>query len=130
MTAIDDVPCPECGRPFGIHTTIEYREHTAVHLDFEQTDAIIPESLTGQILVDHLDVAAVVMAVETQMAGVIHLPGVEFRFHSSDGRTVPPVVFVADDDRLFRDLGRMITAACGAAPMRAKQARRAAGGQP
>lgn len=127
-TGIDDVPCPDCGRPFGAHTIVEFREHTATNLPLEQVDEMIPASTTGQVLADHLDIAAVVLQADTRLAGTLYLPGVEFRFRSSDGRQFPSIVFVADDESLFRDLGKLVQGACGAAPMRAKQARRQAGG--
>lgn len=68
------------------------------------------------------------LQVHTELAGVVYLPAVEFRFHCSDGTTPQPIVFVADSDRTWKDLGRMVAQACGAATLRAKQASRAAGG--
>ncbi len=129
MTSIDVVPCPECGRPFGEHTIVEYREHTATRLEFQPVDGPTFQQLApgGQVIVDHLDVAASVLQVSTELAGVLYLPAVEFRFHSSDGTTPQPILFLAESDRTWKDLARMISQACGTAPMRAKQARRATG---
>jgi hypothetical protein len=126
MTSIDVVPCPECGRPFGEHTIVEYREHTATRLDFQQVDNPTFQQLPpgGQIIADHVDVAASVLQLHTELAGVVHLPAVEFRFHSSAGTVPPPIVFVADSDRTWKDLARLVAQACGAAPLRAKQASR------
>lgn len=130
MTSIDVVPCPECGRPFGEHTIIEYREHTATRLEFQPVDGPTFQQLApgGQVIVDHLDVAASVLQVSTELAGVLYLPAIEFRFHSSDGTTPQPILFLADDARTWKDLARMVSQACGTAPLRAKQASRAAGG--
>ncbi|MEZ5409556.1 MAG: hypothetical protein R2761_16120 [Acidimicrobiales bacterium] len=126
MTSIDVVPCPECGRPFGEHTVVEYREHTATRLEFQAVESPTFEELApgGQIIVDHVDVAAVVLQLTTEMASVVHLPGVEFRFHSSSGTVPPPIVFVADSERTWKDLARLVAQACGAAPLRARQASR------
>ena len=125
MTAVDDVPCPECGRPFGQHTLVEYREHTATHLPFAPVDSPTFNSLSpGQVIVDHLDVAASVLRVQTSLAGVLYLPAVEFRFHSSDGTRPPSILFIADDDSTWKALGRMLVEACGTAPLRARQATR------
>ena len=123
MTHPDDLPCPECGRPLGQHTVIEYREHTATMVPFEEIPDPIPTGADGQVLVDHLDAAAVVVEMHTQV-GTIHLPAVEFRFWSSSGARPAPLLFVADDERMFKDLGRLVAGACGAAPMRARQANR------
>lgn len=128
MSGVDDVPCPECGRLFGHHTMIEFREHTATRLEFQPVDNPTFQQLApgGQAIVDHLDVAASVLRLDTQMAGVVYLPAVEFRFHCSDGTQPTPIVFIAESDRTWKDLSRMVSEACGLAPMRAKQARRAA----
>lgn len=129
-TDIDTLPCAECGRPLGDHTMREYREHTATRLPFKAVENPTFQQLApgGQVIVDHLDVAAAVLQVQTELAGVVYLPAVEFRFRSSDGTTPQPIVFVADSDRTWKDLARMVSQACGAAPLRAKQASRAAGG--
>lgn len=126
MTSIDVVPCPECGRPFGEHTIVEYRDHTATRLQFESVENPTFEELApgGHIMVDHVDVVASVLQLTTQAAGVVHVPAVEFRFHSSAGTVAPPIVFVADNDRTWKDLARLVAQACGAAPLRAKQASR------
>jgi hypothetical protein len=125
MTDIDTVPCPECGRLFGEHTIVEYRDHTATRVDFQQVESPTLTGLSAEhVIVDHLDIAASVLEVNTELAGVIYLPAVEFRFWSSDGQRPAPIVFVADDDRLWKDLSRLIASACGAAPLRAKQATR------
>lgn len=130
MTGVDDVPCPECGRLFGQHTMIEFREHTATRLPFQAVDNPTFQQLApgGQVIVDHLDVAASVLQVHTELAGVLYLPAVEFRFHCSDGTAPTPIVFIAESDRTWKDLSRMVSEACGLAPMRAKQHRRAAAG--
>jgi hypothetical protein len=125
VTDIDTVPCHECGRLFGEHTIVEYRDHTATHLDFQQVEAPTLTGLSAEhVIVDHLDVIASVLRLDTELAGVVYLPAVEFRFHSSDGSRPPPILFVADTDRVWKDLARLVSSACGAAPLRAKQATR------
>ena len=123
----DNLPCPECGIPLGDHTLRDYREHTKLDLAFEeQPDVIFDRLGTGATVVDHVIVVASVMQVTTRADDTVILPAIEFRFSSSAGAEVQPIVFVSDDPQAWPGLRRLISAACDTAPMRAKQVERAA----
>lgn len=130
MSDFDTLPCPECGRPFGEHTMTEYRRHTATNVPFEQIpgDPVPgPVPPTNLAMADHVDVIAGVIEAETA-TGRLVLPCVEFHFHWGN-EALAPVRFVADQDVTFRQLRQLVSGACDAAPMRAKQRRRDLGRQ-